>query len=93
MLNPNADIIEEAARITKECINRCYDRDESQREAARREDILLALQTIKDECERNKECETCAFFQPSYDSCFFKENCNTPADWKIANKEPVWRAV
>lgn len=55
-----------------------------------KEEILNALQIIKDECE-GTNCKDCPFCGCAY-VCMFKTD-EIPEDWRIKNKEDsVWRA-
>ena len=61
-------------------------------EQIRREEIVDALQTIKEECRQTQSCELCAFYDTEENDCFFKINEQDPAKWVIKSSEPVWRA-
>jgi hypothetical protein len=59
-----------------------------------KEEILNALQIIKDECTDTAGCHVCPFARRagSMYSCMFKAD-DTPEEWRIKReKESMWRA-
>ena len=53
-----------------------------------REEILKALQVIKSTCKQYDNCDRCPLSKNG--TCVLLEQ--PPENWKIVNKEPIWRA-
>lgn len=61
-----------------------------------KEEILKALETIKNVCRQCDGCENCPF-RVGNDDCYGGYVCgiqidDTPAEWKIKPREESWRA-
>ena len=61
-----------------------------------KEEILKALETIKNVCRQSNDCENCPFRVVNDDCyggyvCGINSECN-PAEWKIKPREESWRA-
>lgn len=59
-----------------------------------KDDILLALSTIKNICNENeKNCNKCPFYSLDINLCLV--DCDEPKDWKIVEheEEGKWRAM
>lgn len=54
-----------------------------------KEEILKALNVIKDECKEAEECICCPFSDKNAGCMFHKEQ---PYEWDIKSGEEVWRA-
>lgn len=54
------------------------------------EEILEALQVIKDTCIRQKDCRTCPFYSNDKNEC--EINNVIPSEWEVRENEEIWHA-
>lgn len=54
-----------------------------------RQEIIKALELIKNICKKHENCNTCPL--GTYDKCCMIQDRN-PEDWKINDTNQIWRA-